>query len=160
MEPPIRTVRASQPLLEFGRFACRQRALMGSDERRQIVWMHDIAGLPLPGIGQRPPVVLPSEPVFQFQLTRRVVDCDVGWNVVDNRAELALARSRQIFSTFPILNVDVGTAPTGDGAGTITERLGAEQEPPILAVEASQARFDLTRRTRGENGLPVRQSGG
>ena len=164
MEPPIRAVRAPQALLEFERLAGRQRALLCSDERRQIVWMYHIAGLPLLHVGHAAAVVFLSGPVFQFELTRRVVDRNQGWNVVDDRTELPLARSQQIFRSrrlfcaVSIVDVDVRSAPTGQSARVIMKRRGAEEEPAILAVGAPQAHFDLTRAHRRREAFASAQS--
>ena len=62
-------------------------------------------------IGQHGTVVLLSDPVFEFELTRRAVDHNRGWNVVDDRAQLALARSQQILGSLPILDVGDQVVP-------------------------------------------------
>jgi hypothetical protein len=87
VEPAIYALRTPQALLEFEWLARRQRALGGSDHRGYIIWMDHIDCLRPPGIAGVPTVVLLSGPVFQFELTRRVVDCDEGGNAVDDRTE-------------------------------------------------------------------------
>jgi hypothetical protein len=83
-------------VLEIEWLARRQRALDGGNQRWYIVWMDHVDCLGPPGITGVPAVVLLSGPVFQFELTRRVVDCDKGWNAVDDRTELqqCLRRTR------------------------------------------------------------------
>ena len=155
VKPSIRAIRAPQARLGFDWLARHYRAVACSEERRQVVWMYHVAESPLLRTGFAGTVELPGRAIVQFERPRRVVDGHQGWNVVQELVELPLDRPSQGLGLLPILDVDVRSAPSGQVTRRVPERRSAEEEPPILAIEATQACFDLTRRTRRNHCAPV-----
>ena len=67
-----------------------------------------------------------------------LADNDELWNVVNDVAKLLLG-------SLQFLDICIHSEPSNDGAMLVAKWFGAEQEPPIFAVEPPQARFFFAR---------------
>ncbi|MEI9952344.1 MAG: hypothetical protein WDO74_26010 [Pseudomonadota bacterium] len=99
--------------------------------------------------------VIEQSPIGEIDLPGRRHGFHQGRDVVQDQAQVALGRAGGLDRALSIVDIDVSRAIAAEGARGVTEWFDAELEPSMLAVEASQTRFDLARHIRGENRVPT-----
>src|SRR4029077_533514 len=72
-------------------------------------------------------------------------------------AKLALILPQFLFRTFAVFNVGAAAIPVDDLACLVAKGNRADEKPSIVAIEAPQARFELTRFARSQECLKLVQ---
>ena len=139
LKPSIRAIRAPQAVFVSSGWPVAKERSKRSNFRGQIVRMDHVAGLPLFRFGKSAVVVIQRGPVDQFELAgHRMDDSKQGRNVVEDRAEPALALRSTILGLLPLLDVGDQVAPPDDRAILRAHRYGMTMEPAIHAVRTTQ----------------------
>src|SRR5262249_12680627 len=76
-------------------------------------------------------------------------------NVVDNLSPGDLARAQSLLPPLAVLDIEIGSMPSGDLPRLVAQRVRANQEPPIDAIITAHACFRVHRSARSHARLPM-----
>jgi len=93
--------------------------------------------------------------VREFEVTGRCPESDEGRNAIEDQPKTTLARTQGFLSPPSVLDIGVHSAPFDDLSGCVDQRTSTKEEPAILSIEATQARFHFTWLARSQGGSPA-----
>src|SRR6266481_3848081 len=123
----------------------------------------DVCQEEIPGADQGPVLqllvclaeILEGLPVEKLHLAHCTHRGHEPGNIVDNLSPRKLARTEKFLGASAVLDIDIGSQPSGNVSRRIAHRIGTKQEPPIRAIVATHARFRIPRSARGQTGSPI-----
>src|SRR4030095_6356346 len=154
LNPPVHAISPPAAVLYIIDLSGFDGSLSLLDHVRQVIWVNGINESPILQLLLGLAEIFQRLAVEKLDLAHSPGRSNKPRNAIDDLTPRKFACKQGFLSTFAILNVDTGSVPFEDLAGFSSQRLGANQERSIRAVEASNPGFSVDRGARSKRRLP------